>query len=154
MGLLWPTWYPLVGQRSRGDGADRRGAEGGRQLLDGRWRRQGDQEESERQAGVKTLTSGHSVSIGRRAVPPTSHSISPGNSLIRCKRCSPYSSSKIKIASLVKQARKNFLPCSRGAHKSSPYGRNGRPTRIGHPKRNGMTSGIRSRYLARKRHLG
>lgn len=52
-----------MGQRPGGDGAQRRRAEGGSKLSDRCWRWQGDQEESECQAGLEVFTSVYSVSI-------------------------------------------------------------------------------------------
>lgn len=63
LGLLRSTWNPLMGQRPRGDGAERRRAEGCRKLSDRYWRRKGEQEESQRQAGFEASTSGYSVSL-------------------------------------------------------------------------------------------
>ena len=53
-----------MGQRPRGNGAERRRAEGNRKLSDRRRRWQGVEEESECQAGLEAFASGHPVSIG------------------------------------------------------------------------------------------
>ena len=154
LGLLWSAWNPLVGQRPRGHGTKRRRAEGDRQLFDRRRGREGDQEESECQAGIEAFTPRYPVSVGRQFAPLSSHSTPSGNLSTCCKICFPYSSCRIKIVSPVKQVQKTFSPCYRAVHKSIPCGGNGRLTQTGHPKTNGMTSGTRSRSTARNQHQG